>query len=163
MCVGYMRFDNVLTVFFQSVLELESNVQRDMTNARAWYELGIKEQESEREHKAVLALRRALELDPSHLESWLALAISLTNENNRTGADEAILEWVKRNERYAEVVKSIDLPERMQEGYSENMSIHTQLINCLIAMARSRTDEIDADVQIALAALLNVNEVCVYL
>ncbi|KAL9711601.1 hypothetical protein Ac2012v2_004672 [Leucoagaricus gongylophorus] len=56
----------------ESVLELEAAVQRDMTKARAWYELGVRQQENEREHQALQALKRAVELDPTHLPSWLA-------------------------------------------------------------------------------------------
>ncbi|KAF9454044.1 TPR-like protein [Macrolepiota fuliginosa MF-IS2] len=138
----------------ESVLELEAAVQRDMTNARAWYELGVKQQENERENKAIQALERAVELDPTHLSSWLALAISYTNDNNRQGTYDTVEEWVKRNERYASVKFDIATPAdlSMNERY-------TRLVDHLIAMARSDVSgEIDADIQIALAVLLNTNE-----
>ena len=69
---------------------MEAAVQRDPLNAHAWFQLGVKQQENEREGKAIQALRRALELDPTHLPSWLALAISHTNEGNRHGTYEAM-------------------------------------------------------------------------
>lgn len=137
------------------MLELEAAVQRDTNNARAWYELGVKQQENEREHKALQALERAVELDPTHLPTWLALAVSYTNDNNRQGTYDTVEEWVKRNERYANVpfdataFAGLTIIER-----------YTRMVDHLIAMARSDiSGEIDADVQIALAVLLNTNEV----
>lgn len=135
-------------------MELEAAVQREMTNARAWFDLGVKQQENEREHKALQALQRAVELDPTHLPSWLALAISYTNDNNRQGTYDAVEEWVKRNDRYA---------TDQSTTASASLTSHeryTQLVDRLIAMARDGTNgEIDADIQIALAVLLNTNEV----
>lgn len=137
------------------MLELEAAVQRDMTNAKAWYELGVKQQENEREHKALQALQRAVELDPTHLPSWIALAISYTNDNNRQGTYDAVEEWVKRNDRYTSIRSSVDtsIVSTTNERYA-------RLVDQLITMARSDTNgEIDADIQIALAVLLNTNEV----
>jgi peroxin-5 len=131
-----------------------------MNDATVWYELGVKQQENEREHKALQALQRAVDLDPSHLPAWLALAISYTNDNNRKGTYDAIYEWVSRNEKYQEAVKQF----RSQISANDHMSLaerYGQLIQCLITMARSDlTKDIDADIQIALAVLLNTNEVC---
>lgn len=126
-----------------------------MTNARAWYELGVKQQENEREHKALQALKRAVELDPTHLPSWLALAISYTNDNNRQGTYDAVEEWVKRNERYKNVPYDAAAATHLTMGEK-----YSRLVDQLIAMARSDSSgEIDADTQIALAVLLNTNEV----
>lgn len=138
----------------ESVLELEAIVQRDMTNASAWYELGVKQQENEREHKALQALKRAVELDPTHLPSWLALAISYTNDNDRQGTYDSVEEWVKRNEKYANI--PYDAAGAAHLSMNER---YAKLIDQLIAMARSDSGgEIDADTQIALAVLLNTNE-----
>ncbi len=119
-------------------MELEAAVQRDM---------------------ALQALQRAVELNPSHLPSWLALAVSHTNDNNRTGTYDSILEWITRNEKYKDAL----LPLRAQILNDSGASLakrYEGLINGLIAMARSNNgDQIDADIQIALAVLLNSNEV----
>lgn len=149
----------LLTIRTQSVLELEAAVQRDPQNAAAWYELGVKQQENEREQKAIIALRRAVELDPSHLPTWVALAVSYTNDNNRIGTYDAINQWVQRSDKYKEAV------QRYRAEFPENanatpMERFNQLIECLISMARGdMSGEIDADIQIALAVLLNTNEV----
>ena len=91
--------------YHQSVLELEADVQRDPTNASAWFNLGVKQQENERESNAVLALTQAVSLDPSYLPAWLALAISHTNEGERDLAEEAINQWIRKNPKYASIVK----------------------------------------------------------
>jgi peroxin-5 len=104
-------------------------------------------------------LQRAVDLDPSHLSSWLALAISFTNDNNRQGTYDAVYEWVSRNGKYDEAVRQF----RSQIPESRNLTLverYNQLIECLITMARGdMTGDIDADIQIALAVLLNTNEV----
>ena len=139
----------------QSVLQLEAAVQRDVDNAFTWFELGVKQQENEREQKALQALERSVELDPSYLPTWLALAISHTNEGDRIGAYDAIRQWVNRNERYRFI--SDQYPQDPNGSTKER---HARLIQCLIAMARGETGgEIDADVQVALAVLLNSDEV----
>ncbi|KZT26687.1 TPR-like protein [Neolentinus lepideus HHB14362 ss-1] len=144
--------------FYESVLELEAAVQRNPKDAAGWYELGVKQQENEREHSAIQALWHAIELDPTHLPSWLALAISYTNEGIRQRAYGAIKEWVDRNERYKDAVDRhrAEYPETTSSLQSERFG---NLIQCLIAMARSDTSgQIDADIQVALAVLLNTNE-----
>ncbi|GLB37597.1 putative tetratricopeptide repeat [Lyophyllum shimeji] len=142
----------------ESVLQLEAAVQRDMNNAAAWFELGVKQQENERENKALQALRRAAELDPGHLHTWLALAVSNTNEGNRVATYDAITEWVDRNVRYQGAVQQFRAhrPLHPDATLSER---YQHLIDILIVMARSDTSGVvDAEIQIALAVLLNTNE-----
>ena len=140
-------------------MELEAAVQRDVNSVSAWLALGVKQQENEREQKAVQALRRAIELDPSHLPAWLALAVSFTNDNDRLGTYGAIHEWVNRNDKYKDFVVQFrnQNPDKPTASIQERYAYLTQ---CLIAMTRSDGgDEIDADIQVALAVLLNANEV----
>ncbi|KAG6920305.1 hypothetical protein DXG01_005074 [Tephrocybe rancida] len=142
----------------ESVLQLEAAVQRDMSDAMAWFDLGVKQQENEREQKAFQALHRALELDPSHLPTWLALGVSNTNESNRIGTYDAINEWVTRNERYAAAVQEFRAQNPL-EAEAPLALRYTHLINTLIVMARSDTNgTVDAETQIELAILLNTNE-----
>lgn len=141
---------------YNSVLELEAAVQRDGNNAAAWYELGVKQQENEREKKAVQALERSVELDPTNLGAWLALSVSYTNDSNRIGVYNAIKEWALRNPKYKHMVQNATL------ATANNVSLPNfeALIDCLIGMARS-ADEVggvDADVQVALAVLLNTTD-----
>ncbi|OJA18614.1 hypothetical protein AZE42_01769 [Rhizopogon vesiculosus] len=139
-----------------SVLELEAAVQRDPNNAAAWYELGVKQQENEREAKAIQALERSVELEPSHLSAWLALSVSYTNDSNRTGVYNAIKEWALQNSKYQHIVQSANLNTANVPSPGD----FGALIQCLIGMARS-ADEVggvDAEVQVALAVLLNTTE-----
>ena len=136
---------------------MEAAVQRDPNNTQAWFELGVKQQENERERQAISALQQALQLDPTHLPSWLALAISYTNEGDRHGTHHAIQNWVAHNERYRDIVSAF---EAHDTGSDDEGDEFQKLISCLIAMARgTQGAEVDADVQIALATLLNTNEV----
>jgi peroxin-5 len=142
--------------FSESVLQMEAAVQREPNNTQAWFELGVKQQENERERQAISALQQALQTDPTHLPSWLALAISYTNEGDRHGTYEAIRNWVKHNERYRDIVSAL---EAQGTGSDNEVDEFQKLISCLIAMARgTQGTEVDADVQIALATLLNTNE-----
>lgn len=132
-----------------------------MENAIAWFELGVKQQENEREYKALQALERAVELDSSHLPAWLALAISYANDTNRRGTYDAIYNWVSRNTKYQDAFQQYFAPNVTSSVSSPPAERNSQLIQCLITMARSNiSGEIDADVQVALAVLLNTNEVC---
>ncbi|KAL4249997.1 peroxisomal targeting signal receptor family protein [Abortiporus biennis] len=143
---------------YESVLEMEAEVQHDPTNARKWFELGVKQQENEREQKAIHALRRALEIDPTHLPSWIALAVSYTNDGNRHGTYDAIREWVDRNERYRAASDAFSMSNAQLDDMTPSERFN-RLAECLMAMARSDTSgEIDPDIQIALAVLLNTNE-----
>lgn len=141
------------------MLELEASVQRNPNDAQAWYELGVKQQENEREQQALAALQRAVELDPSHLPTWLALGVSYTNDGYRGGTYQAVKEWVMRNEKHKAVVQNYS----QQLSAVEDSHIHEKmhcLVQCLIAMAQSGSEEeLDADIQIALGVLFYTEEV----
>jgi peroxin-5 len=150
-----------------NTLELEATVQRDSKNAQAWFALGVKQQDSEREQKAIDALLRAVELDPEYVPSWLALGVSHTNESNRAKAYGAIREWVKRHPRFPQTTVGMDggFKDEVFEPGSERSQrgMYEGLIACLIEIVRNASgseeeQRIDADVQIALAVLLNSSE-----
>ncbi|KAL0068818.1 hypothetical protein AAF712_004148 [Marasmius tenuissimus] len=141
----------------ESVLELEAIVQRDPKNADAWFELGVKQQENEREQKALAALERAIELDPSHLPTWLALSVSHTNDGNRVSAYEAVKQWVVRNEKHRAAAQEYlqRFPEPRDATIKEKF-IH--ICQCLINMAQKSADDLDADIQMALGVLFYTDE-----
>lgn len=153
----------------ESVLEKEAAVQSDPTNAGAWYDLGVKQQENEREVQAIAALRKALDLDPGLKDAWLALAVSYTNENDRLAAYEAIEKWIESNSRYSDVLSASALTSATRErsdsvsSHSTSASVaekHSRLTNLLISMVRAGGErgEIDADVQVALGVIFNSSE-----
>lgn len=150
-----------------NTLELEAAVQRDPKSVHAWFALGVKQQDSEREQKAIEALRRAVELDPEYVPSWLALGVSHTNESNRAKSYGAIREWVKRHPKFPQtsVGMSGGFKDEVFEPGSERSQrgMYEGLIACLIEIVRDGSGNgeeqgIDPDVQIALAVLLNSNE-----
>ncbi|KAF8757025.1 Tetratricopeptide repeat [Rhizoctonia solani] len=123
----------------QSVLEHEAIVQRDPTNAQAWLALG-----------AVLQ-------DPSCMPAYLALAVSYANEGDRVSVHRAIGDWMTG--RGAKVRKVGGLGELgVMEGVASVDEVHNEYISGLLNMARQSSDEIDADIQIALGILLNTME-----
>jgi len=137
------------------VLEKEARVQREPGDAQAWYELGVRQQESEREQKAIQALSRAVEIDPSLLPAWMALAVSHCNEGRRDAACNAIEHWVaKRLGRKPQPLSSFSSGSR-----AASPEQHERLVEDLLTIVRSSgADTVDADVQIALAVLFHTTE-----
>ena len=143
----------------ESVLEREAAVQEDPNNASVWYDLGVKQQENERETQAIAALQKAIQLNPDLKDAWLALAVSYTNENDRTAAYEAIEHWTEIDEKYRDIVAA-HKAEAAGRPSATLADRHANLTTLLIAMARhgSQLGEVDADVQVALGVLFNGSE-----
>ncbi|KAG8918405.1 hypothetical protein FRC01_001874 [Tulasnella sp. 417] len=146
----------------ESILQKEAYVQRHPHDAQAWFELGVRQQENEREGRAILALQRALELDPTLLPAWLSLATSHTNEGNRQEACNALQQWIIHNEQYKIISAKYHLLSQPSQGFVSMREKREALVNCLIEMATRASEVgvqgIDADVQIALAVLLNTSD-----
>ncbi|KAG8747850.1 hypothetical protein FRC10_011296 [Ceratobasidium sp. 414] len=141
----------------QSVLEHEAIVQRDPSDAQAWFALGVKQQENEREQHAIDALREAVARDPSCMPAYLALAVSFANEGDKVSAHRAIGSWMSA--RGATVRKVGGLGELgIVDGVGTVEEIHQEYVHGLLNMARASGEEIDADVQMALGVLLNTAE-----
>lgn len=133
----------------ESILVLEAAVQHDPTNAKAWYELGVRQQENENDVAAIAALRQAVRNEPSLLDSWIALAVSYTNESAREDAYDALESWMMHSDKYKSIA------ERNTSGHSR----HEQITNMFIEAARmSAGESLDADVQVGLGVLFNISE-----
>jgi peroxin-5 len=140
---------------YESILQHEAAVQVNPSDPKAWLQLGIKQQENEREDMAIKALLRATDLDPSLAEPWLALAVSYTNESARGLAYNAIERWIACQSDYADAIKGLNFePTDFDEDLTDQ---HSRLTAMLIAMARSRA-EVDSDVQVGLGVLFNTSE-----
>lgn len=146
-----------------SILEKEAAVQRNPTDPQGWLALGIKQQENEREDMAIQALNQALALDPSIGEAYLALAVSYTNENERSMSYGAIDKWIDAlgKERYPRETDAY----RDLYGPLPKTSLadrHDYLTGLLIRLARTKAgkdgNDVDADVQIGLGVLFNASE-----
>lgn len=132
------------------MLEHEAAVQADPRNVSAWYNLGLKQQENERDESAILAFAKVLQLDPTHRPAQLALAVSYTNEGQPEAAQTSLEEWVRLADGSFEIDASAT-------GFNDR---HSALILQLVNMARATPEgQIDADVQVALGVLFNTSNV----
>ncbi|KAF9272895.1 hypothetical protein BGZ68_001995 [Mortierella alpina] len=138
----------------ESILALEAAVQKDATDAAAWHQLGLRQQENERETMAIAALQKAVEANPKELNAWLALAVSYTNENCRVDAYDALQSWVENSDQYKGVLGSV------QGGKGRSAQArHEYVTGLFLEAARTNPGEnLDPDVQIALGVLFNVSE-----
>ncbi|KAJ3287708.1 Peroxisomal membrane signal receptor PTS1 [Borealophlyctis nickersoniae] len=137
----------------ESILALEAAVQRDPADAKAWYELGVRQQENENEVAAIAALRQAVKHDPTVLDAWIGLAVSYTNEGCKDDAYDALERWMGNSPRYKGIVE-----RRLTSGEDAEMPRHAQVTGMFLEAAREGINgELDADVQTALGVLFNVS------
>ncbi|KAF8937591.1 hypothetical protein EDD21DRAFT_316632 [Dissophora ornata] len=138
----------------ESILALEAAVQKDPADATAWHQLGLRQQENERETMAIAALLKAVEANPKELNAWLALAVSYTNENCRVDAYDALQSWIENSDQYKGVKSAV--PESHGRLAHER---HEYVTGLFLEAARTNPGEnLDPDVQIALGVLFNVSE-----
>lgn len=142
------------------MLQTEAAVQRNPNDASAWFELGVKQQENEREDKAIQALSRALELEPTHTAALLALAISHTNENNRAGTLGAIERWIDvmaddpRFEQSVRAHRALNPRSESADGYGPSYATRQKdLVECWVWCCSS-TDANEAAQSSAFGAAL---------
>ncbi|WRT69960.1 uncharacterized protein IL334_006951 [Kwoniella shivajii] len=135
----------------KGVLELEASVQQTPSSHEAWYNLGLKQQENEREESAILALSKTIQLEPDYRPAYLALAVSYTNESEGEAACTMLEKWITLGEGQTTTVNG-DAGKVWGRGGREG------LIERLIDMARTNPHEVDAEVQVALGVLFNATE-----
>ena len=154
---------------YDSVLRKEADVLESPGDAGRWLALGVQQQEFEREAKAIAALERALEIDPSLAEAYLALAVSYTNEGERYLACDSLDKWVtalaskdgsyaRALEGYRELFGPLPAMGGGAQGGAGVQDRHLYLTNLLIQLAQTRAEAVDADVQIALGVLFNASD-----
>ncbi|WVR09661.1 hypothetical protein IAU60_006736 [Kwoniella sp. DSM 27419] len=138
----------------KGVLALEAAVQRDPSSHEAWFALGLKQQENEREDQAILALSKVVQLEPGYRDAYLALAVSYTNEGESEAACTMLERWIILGEPHR--VESV--PEAVVREKHWGKAGREELITRLIDVARRSPESIDADVQVALGVLFNATE-----
>ncbi|RKP38521.1 hypothetical protein BJ085DRAFT_15915 [Dimargaris cristalligena] len=135
----------------EAVLALEARVQRNPQDARAWYQLGVRQQENEQDGLAIASLRKAVELNPTELNNaWIDLAVSFTNENCRVDAYDALQSWIETHPEYRQFLNNND-------GSSRHQSIENVFLEAARHSSASHRDA-DAEVQIALGVLFHIAE-----
>jgi len=138
------------------VLELEAAVQNDPTDHEAWYALGLKQQENERESAAILALGKVVQLDPDYRPAYLALAVSYTNEGELRMANRMMEKWINLAPMASQLSSGLSTETDHDEG--DWRDAQDVLIERLIGLARMNPEELDPDVQVALGVLFNSGE-----
>jgi peroxin-5 len=138
----------------QNVLQHEASVLDDPRDARAWFSLGIRQQENERDDQAIQALLQSIRLEPSLREAYLALSVSYANEGDLREAHNVLEKWIS--------IFHNDQEEGTEPLYATMGKIerHQALADRLMQMARiAPHGDIDADIQVALGILFNASEV----
>lgn len=149
----------LLPLALQSVLEKEAAVLQDPTNAQAWYDLGIKQQENEREPQAILALSKSISLSlssaplattfdfPASVQirpaevtrqlaaAHLALSISHTNNADRPATLLALSTWVETIAKLSEPYATVLQKQPAMLGMSPRER-HDWLVGVLVEFAR---------------------------
>lgn len=138
------------------MLQHEASVLEDPRDARAWFSLGIRQQENERDDQAIHALLQSIRLEPSLREAYLALAVSYANEGDLLESHNVLEKWISIFQDAGEE------NSRTASGHVGKSERHETLANTLMEMARiAPQGDIDADIQIALGVLFNASEVCI--
>ncbi|OCF44518.1 hypothetical protein I317_01590 [Kwoniella heveanensis CBS 569] len=140
----------------KGVLALEAAVQESPQSHDAWYALGLKQQENEREEAAILALSKVVQLEPDYRPAYLALAVSYTNEGEGEAACTMLEKWIRLGE--AQSLGSDLQNLSSQQSRTWGRAGREELIERLIDVARRSPEEVDADVQVALGVLFNGTE-----
>ncbi|KAI9478294.1 MAG: hypothetical protein EXX96DRAFT_483859 [Benjaminiella poitrasii] len=146
--------DTVHTTLADTIMALEAKAQLNPQDAKTWEQLGLKQQENERDAAAITALEKAVAIDPNCLDAWLALAVSYTNEHCRMDAYNCLEQWIANSTKYKHVLKG-----KLGYHYADEMKRHDYITQLFLEAARTVPGEgMDADVQVGLGVLFNMSE-----
>ena len=136
----------------EALLAHEANVQYNVDDAEAWYKLGIKQQENEREASAISALKLAIKLKPETAQPYLAIAVSYTNESCYMDAYDALVNFLRFNSDYSHLI-----PPNLPSPTTQD-ELHNFCFDLYLKAVRENTGSLDPDVQIGLGVILNISE-----
>eukprot|EP00992_Anisonema_acinus_P015138 TRINITY_DN9627_c0_g1_i1.p1 TRINITY_DN9627_c0_g1~~TRINITY_DN9627_c0_g1_i1.p1 ORF type:complete len:562 (-),score=176.50 TRINITY_DN9627_c0_g1_i1:56-1690(-) len=134
----------------EAALRFEADVARHPDHAEGWQYLGTTQASNERDPRAVLALRRCLQLQPNNLTALLAMAVSQTNEGNHHEAVAALETWLNNNPKYEGL--PVEPPQAVEEEHMfwVNPEQHQALVRRLQRAAALGSDP---DVHIGLGVM----------
>ncbi|KAG4067450.1 hypothetical protein HA402_009687 [Bradysia odoriphaga] len=141
-----------------AVLCFESAVKQDPTNAEIWELLGTCQAENEKDPNAIAALKRSLELNPSNPKVMMSLAVSFTNESLQNQALNMLVNWLKCNANYKNLVPSTMLPVEDEIMTSSIKGLNLKEVQQLFLTAvQQNHPQVDPDIQVALGVLFNLS------
>lgn len=145
-----------------AVLCFEAAVQQESENAEAWELLGMSQAENEKDPNAIVALKKALELNSSNLKVLMALAISYTNESYQNQALKMLNQWMRVNPKYTNLYNSVRGEnagvEELASSRIRGMELeNTQELFLRAVQLNAESNEFDVDVQEALGVLFNLS------
>ncbi|XP_030761592.1 peroxisomal targeting signal 1 receptor isoform X2 [Sitophilus oryzae] len=133
--------------FPSAVLCFEAAVKQQPENPEAWLLLGTTQAENEQDPNAIAALNKCLQLDPTNLTALMSAAVSYTNESYYNQACSMLLNWLKHNPKYQDLVpKDLNLSRANQK----------LLQDLYLKAAQRNPQNIDYEVQCGLGVLCNL-------
>lgn len=131
----------------KAILAFEAEVQQHSGNDEAWRYLGLAHAENDEDKKAIVCLKKSLEVDPYNLNSLLALGTSYVNELDSQNALDALKSWVTHNPRFVGL-------EVTDDEYSDG-TLMDEVMQLVLA-AHSHAPE-DSEVKVLLGVMYNVS------
>ncbi|CAH1114123.1 unnamed protein product [Psylliodes chrysocephalus] len=141
--------------FPSAVLCFEAAVKQEPENSEAWLLLGTTQAENEQDPNAISALNKCLQLDPTNLKGLMALAVSYTNESYYNQACQMLLNWLKHNPKYQDIIsQNLKLSGQVTSLLVQND--HKIIQELFIKAAQMNPKDIDYEVQCGLGVLFNL-------
>lgn len=142
-----------------AVLCFEAAVRQDENNAEIWELLGTSQAENEKDPNAIAALKKSLELNPHNRNVLMALAISYTNESLQNQALRMLIDWLRSNEKYQNLVPAhlTQDPIAMMTSSLINGPELADVQDLFIQAVQQSPNDIDAEIQEALGVLFNLS------
>lgn len=142
-----------------AVLCFEAAVRNDMENAEIWELLGTSQAENEKDPNAIAALKKSLEFQPNNPNVFMALAISYTNESLQNQALKMLIEWLRCNPKYQQIVPDTfhnDADAALASSLIHDFDLR-EVQNLYLQAVQQNPTAIDPEIQEALGVLFNLS------
>ncbi|XP_067947796.1 peroxisomal targeting signal 1 receptor-like isoform X2 [Watersipora subatra] len=140
-----------------AVLLFEAAVQKNPEHGEAWQYLGTSQAENEQEPRAIAALKRCIELQPSNLTAIMSLAVSYANESLQSHACHALLDWLSHNPKYEGITQSRGQEYYRYTGSYMSPELHNEVKSSYLKAIKCSPNGIDPGVQCGLGVLFNLS------
>lgn len=143
-----------------AILWYEVAVQQDLERPDGWELLGLSRAENEQEEPAMICLRESVRLQADRASAYQALAVSYTNELRYTEAYDALEAALRSNPRYSSIpiAQTPDSDGGAATPFAAmHRERHSSVREAYFQAAQMSPEAIDADVQIGLGVLFNIN------